>query len=149
MSIVRWRPARDLLNVRDEMDRVFNDFFGTVPERYVTGLENVWSPSVDIAETENEFIVTAELPGLGKDDVKISIQDNILYIKGEKKKQKEFKNENYHRIERSYGNFQRSFTLSAAVDAKKVTASFKDGVLTVNVPKNEEAKLKEIPISVE
>ena len=149
MALVRWRPARDFLNIRDEIDRMFDEFFGTLPERVTTGLENVWTPSVDISETDNDIIVTAELPGVKKDDVKISLQDNVLTIRGEKKQEKEEKNENYHRVERAYGVFQRSFTLPTTVDPKKIKATFKDGVLKIKLPKTEEARMKEIPISVE
>ncbi len=149
MALVRWRPARDFLNIRDEIDRMFDEFFGTLPERVTTGLENVWTPSVDISETDNDIIVTAELPGVKKDDVKISLQDNVLTIRGEKKQEKEEKNENYHRVERAYGMFQRSFTLPTTVDPKKIKATFKDGVLKIKLPKTEEARMKEIPISVE
>ena len=149
MALVRWRPARDFLNIRDEIDRMFDEFFGTLPERLTTGLENVWTPSVDISETDNDIIVTAELPGVKKDDIKISLQDNVLTLRGEKKQEKEEKNENFHRVERTYGMFQRSFTLPAPVDANKIKARFKDGVLKITLPKTEEAKMKEIPISVE
>ncbi len=149
MALVRWRPARDFLNIRDEIDRMFDEFFGTLPERVTTGFENVWTPSVDISETDNEIIVTAELPGVKKDDVKISLQENVLTIRGEKKQEKEEKNENFHRVERAYGMFQRSFTLPATVDPNKIKATFKDGVLKIRLPKTEEARMKEIPISVE
>jgi len=140
---------RDFLSLRDEIDRMFDDFFGTLPERLTTGWENVWSPSVDISETDDEIIVTAELPGVKKEDIKISLQDNVLTIRGEKKQEKEHKDENYHRIERAYGSFQRSFTLPTPVNTDKIKASFKDGVLKIQLPKTEEAKMKEIPISTE
>ncbi|NOY78434.1 MAG: Hsp20/alpha crystallin family protein [Calditrichaeota bacterium] len=151
MAIVRWRPAGDLLGIRDEMNRLFDDFFGSLPEKFgaETGAEGVWMPAVDISETEHDLVVTAELPGVKKDDIKLSVQDNMLTIKGEKKQQKETKDENYHRIERTYGAFQRTFTLPAIVDASKIKATFKDGVLKIRLPKREEAKTKEIPIATE
>jgi len=106
-------------------------------------------PRVDIAETNGELVVAAELPGLTRDDVSIRIENNVLTLKGEKKQEEEEKATNYHRIERSYGAFSRSFSLPSTVDASKVRAGFKDGVLTITLPKTEEAKGKEIPIEVE
>ena len=150
MAIVRWRPARDLLGIRDEMDRLFDEFFGNLPEQFGgEGGQGMWVPAVDISETDRELIVTAEVPGAKKDDIKISVHDNTLTIKGEKKQEKETKEENFHRIERSYGAFQRTFTLPTIVDASKIKATYKDGVLKIRLPKKEEAKPKEIPISVE
>ena len=149
MTLVRWRPTRDLVNVHDAMDRLFSDFFGTGLDRGDKVLGTVWNPYVDIAETDDEIMVSAELPGIGKDDVKISLHDNTLILRGEKKQQNQEKKENYHRVERSYGAFQRSISLPAATESNKIKAKFKDGVLRITLPKKEEAKLKEIPISVE
>lgn len=147
MAIVRWRPLRDLYRLQEDMDRFIDDFFHGFPGREVeTGM---WSPSVDICETEDAVIVTAEVPGMKKDDIKISIQDNVLMLKGEKHQEKEAKQENYHRLERVYGSFRRSFSLPASVDASKVKASYKDGVLRIELPKKEEARPKEIPITVQ
>jgi HSP20 family protein len=131
------------------MDHMFGDFFGTNLDRGDRVLDTVWNPYVDIAETDNEIIVSAELPGVGKDDVKISIQDDTLVLRGEKRQEKDEKKENYHRVERSYGAFQRTIGLPVSADSGKIKAKFKDGVLKINLPKKEEAKLKEIPISVE
>jgi len=150
MAIVRWRPAGDLLGIRDEMNRLFDDFFGSLPEKFgETAAEGMWMPAVDISETEHDLVMTAELPGVKKEDIKLSVQDNMLTIKGEKKKEKETKEENYHRVERAYGAFQRTFTLPAFVNASKIKATFNDGVLKVRLPKLEEAKTKEIPIVTE
>jgi len=94
MAIVRWRPARDLLGIRDEMDRLFDEFFGNLPEQFGgEGGQGMWVPAVDISETDRELIVTAEVPGAKKDDIKISVHDNTLTIKGEKKQEKETKEE--------------------------------------------------------
>ena len=109
----------------------------------------MWSPAIDVAETKDDIIVTAEVPGLNKDDINISIQENILTLRGEKKQSKEQKDENLHRVERIYGSFQRSFTLPTLVDSTKVNASYKDGVLRIVLPKKEEVKPKEISISIE
>ena len=149
MSLIRWRPRSDLLNIRDEMNRLFDSFFTELPERRRGLLEGEWAPSVDLAETDEEVVVTAELPGVKQDDVDISITDDILTIKGEKKEEKEVKEKNYHRVERSYGSFQRSISLPTNVQPDKAKASYKDGVLHVTIPKAEEAKPKQIKINVE
>lgn len=148
MAITRWRPFRDLVRMQDEMDRIFDEFFGR-PLVRTEWIEGVWSPSVDISETKDNLVIKADMPGMNREDVKISIHDNILTLRGEKKQEKEEKEANYHRIERSYGSFCRSFTLPTSVKADKVKASFKDGVLNITLPKTEEAKPKEIPIAVE
>lgn len=147
MALMRWRPMRDLLSIQEEVNRLFDEFFGRFPSR-LDIFETGWSPSVDIRETKDDIIVEAELPGIKQDDVSVSITDNVLTIKGEKKQEKEVKEEQYHRIERSYGAFQRSFTLPTVVQADKAKATFKDGVLKVVIPKAEEAKPKEIKIEV-
>jgi HSP20 family protein len=107
-----------------------------------------WTPAVDIAEQENEYLVKMELPGVNKEDVKISLESNILTIRGEKKQEKEEKNKSLHRVERSYGSFQRSFTLPTSVKNDKIDAFFEDGVLSVTLPKMEEAKPKQIEVKV-
>ena len=149
MSIIRWRPTRDLLSIRDEVNRLFDNFFTGLPERRRGLLDGEWAPSVDVAETDNEVVVTAELPGVKQDDVDITVTDDVLTLKGEKKEEKEVKEKNYHRIERSYGSFQRSVSLPAGVQADKAKATYKDGVLHITVPKAEEAKPKQIKINVE
>ena len=147
MAITRWRPFRDLLSIQDEMNRVVDDFFGR-PMTRLEWTEGVWSPSVDVSETKDNVVIKAEMPGMNKDDVNISIQDNVLTLKGEKKQEKEERDANYHRIERSYGSFCRSFTLPTSVKTDKIKASYKDGVLNITLPKTEEVKPKEIPISI-
>jgi HSP20 family protein len=148
MAITRWRPVRDLVNLQDEMNRLFDGFFGR-PMLAPDWGEREWNPSVDVSETGDKILITADLPGMTKDDVKISVRDHTLTLEGEKKRQKEEKGKNYHRLERSYGSFCRSFTLPAAVKADKIKATYKDGVLSVELPKVEEAKPKEIPITAE
>ena len=105
-----------------------------------------WVPAVDVKESEEAFVLHAELPGLGKDDVHVLLEDGVLRLSGERKFEKEDKKDNFHRIERAYGKFSRSFTLGSGVDASKVSASFKDGVLTVTVPKAAETKPRRIEI---
>jgi HSP20 family protein len=146
MPIVRWEPFRDLVSTQDRLNRLFNETMG----RYF-GDEGVragaWVPAVDIYETDQNIILKAELPGVDPKDVEATVHDGTLYLKGERKYEKEVKEENYHHAERSYGSFTRSFQLPASVDAEKVQAEFKDGVLTLTMPKKEEAKVKKIMIS--
>ncbi len=151
MSIMRWRPGRELAAIRDEMNRLFDDFFSgfPFPERRRGLMEGEWAPTVDVAETDENIVVTAELPGVKQNDVEISVVNDVLTLKGEKKEEKEIKKENYHRIERSYGSFQRSISLPTGVQADKAKATYKDGVLTITIPKVEEAKPKSIKINVE
>jgi HSP20 family protein len=148
MAITRWKPFRDVVTVQDEMNRLFEDIFGHRPAR-VHWTNGDWNPSVDVTEDKESVVVKAEMPGMKKDDVKISVQDNVLTLKGEKKQEKEEKEADYHRIERSYGSFCRSFQLPTAVRTDRIKANYKDGVLSVTLPKTEEVKPKEIPISID
>jgi HSP20 family protein len=148
MAITRWRPVRDLMSLQDEMNQMFDEFFGR-PMMTPEWTDKAWNPSVDVSETKDKVVITADMPGMTKDDVKITIQDHTLTLEGEKRREKDEKDKNYHRVERSYGFFHRSFTLPAAVKADKIKAIYKDGVLSVTLPKVEEAKPKEIPVSVE
>jgi HSP20 family protein len=148
MAITRWRPFRDLVSIQDEMNRLFEEFFDR-PVVRTEWTEGVWNPSVDVSEDKNNVIIKAEMPGMKKDDVKISVQDNVLTLRGEKKHEKEEKDANYHRIERSYGSFCRSFQLPTSVKTDKIKANYKDGVLNITLPKTEEVKPKEIPINIE
>jgi len=125
---------------------MFDGFFrGTQDEDSAYSL---WTPVVDIAEHDDDYIVKVELPGVNKDEVKITLESNILTIRGEKKQEKETKKENLHRVERSYGSFQRSFTFPTTVKSDKIDASYKDGILTIALPKAEEAKPKQIEVKV-
>jgi len=149
MPLVPWRPlSEELESFRREINRLFEDFFGRGPETRIRPAE-AWTPCVDVAETEDSFIVTAEVPGMSKDDIKISLSGNVLTLRGEKKEEKEEKERNYHRVERRFGSFTRSFTLPADIDASKVKAAYKDGVLKITLPKKEEVKPKEIAVTVE
>ena len=148
MAITRWRPFRDMMSVQDEMNRLFDDFFGR-PVMRREWTEAAWCPCVDVSETKDNVIINTEIPGMSKDDVKVSIQDNVLTLSGEKKQQKEEKDANYHRMERSHGSFSRSFTLPTTVQADKVKAAYRDGILRITLPKSEEVKPKQIPIAVE
>jgi HSP20 family protein len=141
MSLIRWNPYRNLVSLPREINRFFNDF-----GLDVWNTDTVWSPAVDITETENGYEVKAEIPGMKKDEIKINYEDDMLTLSGERNHEKEEKNKNYHRIERHYGKFQRSFYLPKHVKADVIKANYKNGVLTVNIPKSEEAKPKEIAI---
>lgn len=131
----------------------FERFFGTDPLRmeltpWTEDLSNrAWMPAVDIRETEEAYEVAAELPGMSKKDINITLEDNVLTLSGERRFEKEAEKENYHRIERAYGTFSRSFTLGSGVDSENVKAAFKDGVLTITVPKREESKPRKIAIN--
>lgn len=147
MDLVRWRPFRDLATMQEEMNRLFDRMFDRFPERKEIG-EGIWAPCVDISETKDDLVITAEIPGMNKKDIKISLNDNILTLRGKREQEKKTDEENYHRIERSYGAFHRSFTLPTTVKQDQVKATYKDGILQINLPKAEEAKPKEIGIEV-
>jgi HSP20 family protein len=138
MALVRWRPMNEL----DDMSRLFDEMW----RRSARSSGTNWYPAIDVTENENEYKIVAELPGMTKDDVKISVTDNIVTIRGEKKAQAEEKNENWHQVERTYGVFERSFTLGTSVNPSGVKARFESGVLTVTLPKSEEARPREIRI---
>jgi len=148
MPIVRWTPFRELSTVQDRMNKLFEDVIRS-PYRPDEGfVVSAWTPAVDIYETDKEIVLKAELPEMPEKDIEIRVEDNNLIVSGERRKEKEVKEENYHRIERSYGSFYRSFTLPHAVDRENIKASYKDGVLKVILPKKEEAKPKQIKIDV-
>lgn len=155
MSLIRWSPARDLAtfpsdiaSMQREMNRVFNSFFHGEADEEFPLAASTWRPAVDITEGDSAFLVKMELPGVTKEDVKITMENNLLTVRGEKKEEKETKGTNVHRIERGYGLFQRSFTLPATVKGEKIEASFRDGILSITLPKSEEAKPKEIEVRV-
>jgi HSP20 family protein len=146
-EITPWRPF-EFDRIRREMDRLWDFFLEVRPMRKAEE-SGEWLPSLDVSETKNDVVIKAELPGMDPKDIDISLSNGFLTIKGEKKQEKEEKDENYHLIERSYGSFTRSVRLPREVQSDKITASFKNGVLRVTFPKSEEAKKKEIKIKVE
>ena len=146
-ELTPWRPF-EFDRMRREMDRLWDSFLeGRPVTRAEEGRE--WFPSVDVSETKNDLVIKAELPGLDSKDIDISMNNGTLTIKGEKKHENEEKDENYHLIERSYGSFTRSVQIPRKVQSDKITASFKNGVLRIALPKSEEANKKEIKIKVE
>ena len=147
LELKPWRPFKDLPALKEEMDKLWNRFFGEriFQEPFGKG----WAPSVDVSETKENVVVKAEIPGMDGKDIDISLSGGVLTIKGEKKQEKEEKEENYYFAERSYGAFSRSIQLPQEVQPDKVTASYKNGVLTIIMPKSEEAKAKEVKIKVQ
>lgn len=150
MAIVRWEPFRDLVSLQDRMNRLFDSSYRAVgaPGEEDWALGGSWAPAVDIFEHEGNIVLKAELPGVEAKDVDIRVENNVLTLRGERKFDNEVKRESYHRVERSYGAFSRSFTLPTVVDTGNIKAEFKEGVLRVTLPKREEAKPKQIAISV-
>jgi HSP20 family protein len=147
MALARWNPNRDMMSVRDEMSRVLNDVFGRGASDESAWVSGAWTPPVDIFETDEALVMKAELPGFSKDDISIEMKENTLVIKGERKHEDEVKEGNYHRMERSYGAFQRAFMLPMTVDQEKVKASYKDGILELRLPKVQAAQPKRIAVS--
>ena len=146
MAIVKVDPFRELAAMQDRMSRLFGDVYLRDED---TGFRGTWAPAVDIFETEShDLVLKAELPGMTREDIEVTVENNTLVLKGQKKFEAEVKDENYRRIERSYGQFNRSFTLPTTVDASKVSADYKNGVLTVKLPFREEAKPRTINIDV-
>ncbi len=147
MALVRWDPFKDLIELHEKMNKLFEETLSrTRGEREV--IEGTWYPPVDIYETDNELVLKAELPGVDIKDIEITVEDGILTIKGERKFEEEVKRENYHRIERAYGRFIRSFTLPNVVDVDKISAKMENGVLKIVMPKKEESKPKQIKVEV-
>ncbi len=148
MTLQRFDPFRDIVNLRNQMDALFNEM-GLLPRAAgQTEAAATWSPAVDIYETDKEIVLKAELPDIRQEDIRVSVDNNRLSITGERKLESEIKRENYHRIERSYGTFARTFTLPPTVDQDNIRAEYKQGVLTVSLPKREVAQGKNIAIQV-
>ena len=145
MAIIRWDPFRDLVTLREKMNRLFEDAVTSRGEEKDI-ISSSWSPAVDIYETESELVLTAEVPGINEKDIEIKIEDGMLSIRGERKFEKETKEENYHRIERAYGSFFRSFSLPRTIDQEGIHAEHEGGVLKIHLPKKPESKSKNIKI---
>ena len=148
MTLVRWDPFRELEDMSERLNRVF----ARPALRTTGGKEQLtvadWTPSVDISETEQAYLIKAELPEVKKEDVKVTVEDGVLTLSGERRQEKEEKSKKYHRVERSYGSFLRSFALPESVDETGVKAEYKDGVLNLHLPKAEKAKPKAIEVKV-
>jgi HSP20 family protein len=147
MALARWTPMRNVASFQDEMNRMFEQFFrGGTGEEAGWGVRP-WAPPVDIYEIDDALVLKAELPGISKDDVSVEIHQNTLILRGQRKHEAEVKEDRYHRVERAYGTFQRSFVLPTLVDQEHVQATYKDGILELRLPKSEAAKPKRIAIS--
>ncbi|MBN2134282.1 MAG: Hsp20/alpha crystallin family protein [Acidobacteria bacterium] len=148
MALIKWDPFGDLITIQEKMNKLFEDTMnrpGAYGADEELGLAS-WAPPVDIYETENEVVLKAELPEIDKEKVEIHVDNNILTLSGHRELEKETKKENYHRIERSYGSFKRSFTLPTTIDQEKIDAKFENGVLKISMPKREESKPRQIEI---
>jgi HSP20 family protein len=150
MTIVRLEPFRDMVAVQDRLNRIFDDAVrgSSRGSDEDLALGGQWAPSVDIFEHEGNLVLRAELPGIEPKDVDVRVENNVLTLRGERKFESEVKREKYHRVERAYGTFSRSFTLPNVVDTEKIKAEYKDGVLQVTLPQREEAKPKQIQVAV-
>jgi HSP20 family protein len=148
MAIVRFDPFRELATMQDRINRIFGDVYGRRQDDDLT-VRGDWVPPVDIFENEKgEIVIKAELPGVEKEAIDLRVENNTLTIRGERRRESEVKEDHYHRVERIYGNFSRSFSLPATVDAGKVAAEFRDGVLSITLPVKEEAKPRQIQVKV-
>jgi HSP20 family protein len=143
--LTRWEPSRGLTTLQDQINRLFSNSLDQTGEEASL---SAWAPAVDIYETEHELVVKADLPEVDPKDLDIRVESNILTIRGERKFEKNVNEENYLRVERSYGSFARSFTLANTVNAEAIKADYQNGVLTLSIPKREEAKPKQIKVNV-
>ncbi|MDA8141269.1 MAG: Hsp20/alpha crystallin family protein [Desulfobacteraceae bacterium] len=146
MELMRWNPAKSLFGLPSRFDTLFDSFF--FPTRTDGGQDGLWSwnPAVDVYENDDAIVLKAELPGVDKDQITVDVEGRILTLKGERKSENEVKEDNYYRRERTYGRFERSFTLPEEVNADAIKAEYKDGVLKVEVPKPEVKKPKQITV---
>jgi HSP20 family protein len=144
-TIARLEPFRGLSTLQDQFNRLFNESFRNHPEESAL---TTWAPSVDIYETPNELVVKADLPAVNEQDIDVRVENNLLTIRGERKFEKSVSEENYLRVERTYGSFSRSFSLPNTVNPEAIGAEYKNGVLTVTLPKREESKPRQVKVTV-
>jgi HSP20 family protein len=146
MAIARWTPMGHLQSFQDEMNRMFNQFFRSGTGEEGSWEQRTWAPPVDIYETDDALVFQADLPGVAKDEVSIEVQNNTLILRGERQHDAAVREDHYHRVERAYGPFQRSFVLPTMVDQEKVQATYHEGILELRLPKLESAKPRRIAI---
>ena len=146
MNLIKWNPWREMPTLSGRFNRLFDDPFFHIGRMADDSDLGMWNPAVDLYEKDDHFMIKAELPGVDKKAIKIDLKDRLLTLSGERSYDNEVKEENYYRRERSYGKFQRAFTLPADVDSDKISAEFKDGVLQIEVPKPEEKQAKQVTI---
>ena len=144
-NLIRWDPFRDFSKAQEQMNRLFEDAY---LRRASDSALTTWAPEVDIHETEDAFVFEADLPGMNEKDLDIRLENNMLTIRGERKFEKKANEENYLRVERAYGSFSRSFSLPHTINAEAIKADYRNGVLTVRVPKREEAKPRQVKVNV-
>jgi len=149
MAIVKWDPFRDVAALQDRINRIFNESFGRSRDIDDEVSQYDWSPPVDIYETTDGIVLKVELPGINKEDVSVEIKDNVLTLKGERLLDPKIKDEHYYRKERMFGKFHRSFSLQDPIKSDLIKASFKDGVLTVEVPRSGKEKPKKISVDID
>ncbi|HEU4973960.1 MAG TPA: Hsp20/alpha crystallin family protein [Baekduia sp.] len=151
MALIRWEPAREISSLQQEMNRLFNTFFDVpagAPGGAGTGARR-WVPAMDLVETDDHFVLRADLPGMGRDDVDLALEDNVLTISGERRAEHEERREGFYRVERASGAFSRSLTLPKGVDGDAISATFDKGVLEVRIPKPEERRPRKLQIQVD
>ncbi len=147
MTVSRWNdPFRELMTLQDRMNRIFDDTLTRSGRREDDAFAGTWTPPVDIVETKDRLVLKAELPGFAEEEIQLRFDEGILCLEGERKFEKESEDEKYHCVERSYGRFSRSFRLPANVDGERISASFHNGLLVIDLPKREEARPKRIRI---
>jgi HSP20 family protein len=148
MALIRWEPVAELNTIQNEMNRLFNTFFDQPGAAGRAGANRRWIPPMDLLESDDHYVVRADLPGLSDDDVSVQLEDNVLTISGERKSEHEQQQNGYYRLERASGSFSRSLTLPEGVDPDKVQASFERGVLEITIPKPEQRKPRQVQISL-
>ena len=146
MTLVKWSPAKEMITLQDRINRFFDDSFFRAGFREDDNALSTWNPMVDIYDDNDKIVIKAELPGVEKKDISIDMKDRILTLKGERSVDKEAKEDSYYRRERSFGRFERAFTMPTGLNPDKIKADYRDGVLKIEVPKPEEEKPKQITI---
>ena len=146
MQLVKFNPVRDMFSFRNRINHMFDDVFYPINRDEVELSMGSWNPVVDVYDNDDSIVIKAELPGIDKEGIEIDVKDRVLTLKGERSSESEVKDDNYYRRERSFGKFERAFTLPADVDPDKIKADYKDGVLKIDIPKPEEKKPRQITI---
>ena len=148
MALIRWEPVAELGTIQNEMNRLFNNLFDAPTGRSANGTSRRWIPAMDLVETADHYVLRADLPGLGDEDVNVQLEDNVLTISGERKTEQHTEQEGYYRLERAYGGFSRSLTLPDGIDPGSVRAHFDRGVLEITIPKPEQKKPRQVQIKL-
>jgi HSP20 family protein len=148
MALIRWEPAREIGSLQQEMNRLFNTFFDTPAASAGNGGQRRWVPAMDLVETDDYFVLRADLPGLGEEDVTLEVEDNVLTLSGERKVEHEDRREGFYRVERATGAFSRSLTLPEGIEPDQIVATFDKGVLEVRIPKPAQKQPRRVQISV-